>query len=137
MKKSFLLLGATAVFALTGCGKKIKINPDKQKYLVGIAQYAPHVALDAATNGFKAKLTELLTAEGREVEFKENNAAGEISNCPTIVNDLVAKDVDLILANATPCLSAAYQATSTIPILGTSFTEYGVACIIQLKDGAT
>ena len=131
------MLGATAVLALTGCGKKIKVNPDKQKYLVGIAQFAPHVALDAATNGFKAKLTELLTAEGREVEFKENNAAGEISNCPTVVNDLVAKDVDLILANATPCLSAAYQATSTIPILGTSVTEYGVACNIELKDGAT
>ena len=42
MKKSFLLLGATAVFALTGCGKKIKINPDKHKYLVGIAQFAMH-----------------------------------------------------------------------------------------------
>ena len=138
MKRSLLFLGAVATLALTSCGnKKIKINPDKEKYVVGIAQFVPHEALDAATNGFKAKLTALLTAEGRQVEFQDTNAAGEISNCPTIINSLVSKDVDLIMANATPCLSAAYQATSTIPILGTSVTEYGVACDIKLEEGKT
>lgn len=137
MKKSLLFLGAVASLALSGCSKEIKINPDKEKYLVGIAQFAPHVALDAATNGFKAKLSSLLKKEGRKVEYKVTNAAGEVSNCPTIVNSLVSKDVDLIMANATPCLSAAYQATSTIPILGTSVTEYGVALDISLKDGKT
>ena len=33
----------------------------------------------------------------------------------------------LIMANATPALQAAQAATNTIPILGTSVTEYGVA----------
>ena len=138
MKKRLLFLGASAVLALTGCrNANIKVNPDQEKYVVGTAQFAPHVALDAATAGFKAKLTELLTAKGRQVEFVDTNASGEISNCPTIINSLVSKDVDLIMANATPCVSAAYQATSTIPILGTSVTEYGVACEIKLKDGKT
>ena len=137
MKKSLLLLGAIAGIALTGCKVKstIKVNPDKEKYVVGIAQYAPHVALDAATEGFKEKLTELLTAEGRQVEFREKNASGTQSLCTTIVNDLVSYDVDLIMANATPCVAAAYQATSVIPILGTSVTEYGVALNIEFKDG--
>ena len=31
------------------------------------------------------------------------------------------------MANATPALQAAYNATTAIPILGTSVTEYGVA----------
>ena len=138
MKKSSLLLGVTAVAALAACGKSgIKINPDKEKYVVGIAQYVPHEALDAATNGFKEKLTSLLTAEGRQVEFEVTNAAGEFANCATIINSLVSKDVDLILANATPCLSAAYTATSYIPILGTSVTDFGVACEIEIEDGKT
>jgi putative ABC transport system substrate-binding protein len=131
MKKSFLLLGASALLALTGCGKN---NAD---YVVGVAQFAPHVALDAATKGFKDKLSSLLEKEGKTVEFKDTNAAGEISNCPTIINDLVSKRVDLIMANATPCVSAAYNATSTIPVLGTSVTDYGVALGLSLQDGKT
>ncbi|MBQ4101153.1 MAG: ABC transporter substrate-binding protein, partial [Oscillospiraceae bacterium] len=35
-----------------------------------------------------------------------------------------AKNVDLIMANATPALLAAANATSTIPVLGTSVTDY-------------
>ena len=138
MKKGSLLLAVASVAALAACGKGgIKINPDKEKYIVGIAQFVPHAALDAATNGFKEKLTALLTAEGRQVEFETTNAAGDVANCPTIINSLVSKDVDLILANATPCLSAAYTATSNIPILGTSVTDFGVACEIEIEDGKT
>ena len=39
------------------------------------------------------------------------------------------------MANATPALQAAYNATTTIPILGTSITEYGVALGTTLADG--
>lgn len=39
------------------------------------------------------------------------------------------------MANATPALSAAYNATQTIPILGTSVTEYGVALGIENFNG--
>lgn len=131
MKKSLLLLGAATLLALTGC------NKNKADYVVGVAQFAPHVALDAATKGFKDKLSSLLEEKGKTVEFKETNAAGEISNCPTIINDLVSKKVDLIMANATPCVSAAYNATSTIPVLGTSVTDYGVALGLTLQDGKT
>jgi len=41
----------------------------------------------------------------------------------------------LIMANATPALQAAQAATNTIPILGTSVTEYGVALGIDDFDG--
>ena len=135
MKKILALLGLTSTISLSGCSGKTKVNPDKQKYEVGIAQLVTHPALDAATAGFKEKLTSLLQGAGREVSFIENNAAGDSALCPTITTDLVSKDVDLILANATPCLTAAYAATSYIPILGTSITDYGAALGIEFKDG--
>ncbi len=97
---------------------------DGQTYKVGICQLVQHVALDAATQGFKDALTEQL---GDAVTFEEKNAQGDSNTCSTIINGFVSDDVDLILANATPALQAAQAGTNTIPVLGTSVTEYGVA----------
>ena len=95
-----------------------------ETYVVGICQLLPHDALNAATQGFKDALKEEF---GDSVEIKEGNAGGEPTNCTTIIDGFIAEDVDLILANATPALTAAASATDTIPILGTSITEYGIA----------
>ena len=121
--------------SFTSCAQGIKVNPDKEKYVVGICQLAPHPALDAATQGFKDALTEALSAEGREVEFKEGNANNETTACSTIINNYVSADVDLILANATAALQSAYNATQRIPVLGTSITDYGVALGIENFSG--
>ena len=134
--KSSSLLGITLLLFLTSCGDTgIKINPEKEHYVVGISQFAVHDALDAATEGFKETLEEELNKEGRTVEFKEHNAQGEASNTSIIATSLVSSDVDLIMANATPSLQSACNATSYIPILGTSVTEYGVALGIENFDG--
>ena len=101
-------------------------------YVVGICQLAQHVALDAATQGFKDALVEEL---GDAVTFEEQNAAGDIPTCSTICTGFAASNVDLILANATPALQAAVSATQTIPILGTAVTEYGVALDIEDFNG--
>ena len=107
-----------------------KAEETAKKFTIGICQFMPHPALDQATKGFKdAVVNELGEAN---VTFNEQNAAGEASNCSTIVNGLVSSKVDLIMANATPAVAAAYNATETIPILGTSVTEYGVA--LGIKD---
>lgn len=103
-----------------------------ETYEVGICQLVQHVALDAATQGFKDALTEKL---GDAVSFDEQNAQGDSNTCSTIVNNFVSNEVDLILANATPALQAAAAATNEIPILGTSVTEYGVALEIEDFDG--
>ena len=103
-----------------------------ETYTVGICQLVQHQALDAATSGFKDALTEAL---GDKVEFVEQNASNDIPTCATICNGFVADGVDLILANATPALQAAVAATQTIPILGTSVTEYGVALDISDFNG--
>ena len=129
-----LLIGTCMTFA--SCQKtKIKVNPDKEEYVVGICQLVQHPALDQATKGFRDALTAALEKEGRKVVFKENNAQGDSTTCSTIVNNFVADDVDLIMANATAALQSAYNATETIPVLGTSITEYGVALEIENFDG--
>lgn len=65
---------------------------DGQTYKVGICQLVQHVALDAATQGFKDALTEQL---GDAVTFEEKNAQGDSNTCSTIINGFVSDNVDL------------------------------------------
>ena len=115
-----LVLGCTSAFA------------DK-KYEIGVLQLVQHSALDAATQGFVDALTEKLGAEN--VTFDIQNASGDSAACTTIATTFDANGVDLIMANATAALQAAMNATGTIPVLGTSVTDYATA--MGITDGWT
>lgn len=132
MKKILaVMLAVLMLVSLTACGSAA--SADDGKYVVGVVQLVPHVALDAATQGFVDKLTELLGEDNVTIDVKV--AAGDSATCAPIVNDFVTQNVDLIMANATPALQAAAAATADIPILGTSVTEYGVAMGIADFNG--
>ena len=123
MKKFFTLFLALALAAsLTACGKTEAPDTsgddaEKVSYRVGVCQLAQHPALDAATQGFVDALTEEL---GEAVQIDVQNASGEATNCSTIINGFLSSDVDLIMANATPALTAAASATSAVPVWHTS-----------------
>ena len=130
MKKLLALIMAIVLVCgcFAGCGAA-----DDGKYVIGICQLVTHDALDAATKGFKDAIIAELGEEN--VEFIFVDAQNNPDTCTTAVNDFVSKKVDLIMANATPALQAAYSATEEIPILGTSVTEYGVALEIKNFNG--
>jgi len=144
MKKlTALILTLTLALSLTACGgskteeKKEEVKEETtteaaESYNVGICQLVQHVALDDATQGFIDALNAELPGQ---VNFNNQNASNEIPMCSTIVNQFIAEEVDLILANATPALQAASAATGEIPVLGTSVTEYGVALGIENFSG--
>ena len=135
MKKLFKLLPLFAML-LPSCAKQsdwiIKYDPDKV-YNIGICQLVTHDALDAATNGFIEAVEQGLGKD--KVNFDKQIAAGESATCVTIANTFVSKKVDLIMANATPALQAAANSTLSIPVLGTSITEYGVALKLENFKG--
>ena len=132
MKKTLSLI-LVAIIALTSCISLAGCTDgDDGIYRVGICQLTQHAALDQATKGFMDALKAEL---GDKVVFDLQNASGDTNVCNTIVGSFVSKGVDLIMANATPALQAAYNATTTIPILGTSITEYGVALGIENFNG--
>ena len=135
MKKKLMsaLLAAAMVVSLTACGGSNGASGDKT-YNVGICQLVEHPALDAATQGFVDALTEKL---GDQVTFDTQNAQGDAPTCSTITNTFAANNYDLILANATPALLAAISSPSSIPILGTSVTDYATAMEIDEWTGVT
>lgn len=136
-----LLAGAMA-FSLTACGSSNGDASDSAtasgaSYTVGVCQLMQHVALDAATQGFQDKLTELVEADGKTVEFDVQNASGDSATCTTIVNGFVSSGVDLIMGNGTAALQAAQSGTADIPILGTSITDYATALDMSDWTGTT
>lgn len=133
--KKFLAAAAAClmVAGLAACGNKPSTpsNPDEKVFQIGIVQLAEHPALDEATRGFKEFLTEKL---GDKVQFNVQNAQGEQTNCTTIVNQFVSSKVDLIMANATNAVKAAREATSDIPVVGTSVTDYVFSGLVASNE---
>ena len=132
-----LTIVLTMLLSLVACGNNnnnttSNATNESKKYKVGICQLVQHEALDRATQGF----IDVLKKEfGNDIEITNDNASGDVANCSTIVNKFVSNKVDLIMANATPALQAAASATNTIPVLGTSITDYGSALEIQNFTG--
>lgn len=144
MKKIMsVVMTAAMVAGLAACGSETESNTTQASgasatsdkvYNIGICQQLEHPALDAATEGFQAALKDKL---GDNVTFDVQNAQNEQANAATIANNFVANNVDLILANATTALQCAAAATSEIPILGTSVTDYATALEIDDWSGTT
>lgn len=133
MKKFLSIVLAAAMLVSVASLVACDTQKDDSKYTVGVVQLVQHVALDAATQGFIDAVKAGLGEEN--VTILNENASNDPNTCTTIVNNFVSKNVDLIMANATPALQAAVNGTTSIPVLGTSITEYGVALGIDNFDG--
>lgn len=118
MKKIISIALALMLLALplTGCSQN-------DEFTVGVCQLMVHDSLDQATQGFIDALKSEMEKAGKTVNI-DVQIAGESNLCSTVINTFTAKRVDLIMANATPALLAAANATTSIPVLGTSVTDY-------------
>ena len=120
------MIAATAACSAGGSGSA--------EYKVGVIQLVQHDALDEATRGFEDALKEKL---GDKVQIVVQNASGDSPTCGVIANQFVSEGVNLIMANATPALQAAAAATDSIPIVGTSVTDYATALQMANWNGKT
>lgn len=135
MKKSIKRIVAICLAAVMLCGCLAGCSAESKVYKIGICQLAQHDALDAATEGFIAAVKEKLGEENVNIDFQ--NGSNDAATCATIATQFVANDVDLIMANATPALQAAMQATTTIPIVATSITDFATALEMSDWNGKT
>ena len=105
MKKMIAMVLVMAMLAvgLVGC-------KEKTDYTVGVCQLMKHESLDAATQGFCDALKAEAEKAGKTVDIQVE-VAGEANLCTTVISTFTAKNVDLIMANATPAVLAAARAT--------------------------
>lgn len=125
-----VVLTLTLVFTIS-CA-----SPEEEVYEIGIFQIEIHPAWDAAREGFKDALTAAILADGGNVTYDEQEAAGEPSIAATIAESFVAQGVDLTCAITSSCAQAAANAVNEtdIPVVFNSVTNPVVAGVVNSWD---
>jgi len=92
-------------------------------FRIGVAKIVSHAALDADEKGFEAGLASSGFKEGVNVTFVRRNAGGDMAAAEVIARELVASQVDLIHAIATPTAQAVVRTGTRIPVVFSSVTD--------------
>jgi putative ABC transport system substrate-binding protein len=106
------VLGVAAVWPLVARAQQS--GPGRRVPNVGILNYA--AAQDVLVNDFRSALTELGYVEGKSLTITYRWADGRFEHLPSLVAELLASKVDVIIALG-PATWAAKGATSTVPIV--------------------
>ena len=85
--------------------------------VVGYLSALSHAAVERYNDAFVAGLMETGYVDGKNVKIEYSWAEGYYDRLPALGADLVARKVDLIVADGIPAALAAKGTTSTIPIV--------------------
>ncbi len=108
-----LIIISIMVLSIFSCSKK----SDKLK--IGIIQITDDQVLDIARKHVIKALEDSGFKDGENIEIDYKNAQGDISNIVMILNSFKSSNVDLIITNSTPCMTAAVQNVKDIPVVFT------------------
>ncbi len=98
---------------------------DKSQYVIGIGQFAEHGSLDNCRTGFLQGLAKEGIVEGENLTVLYENAQADGGTASQIMDNFMAKKVDLICAIATPMAQSAYSAAKKdgLPVIYTAVTD--------------
>ncbi|WOH48220.1 ABC transporter substrate-binding protein [Bradyrhizobium sp. sBnM-33] len=82
-----------------------------------------HPVVRALFDVFRAEMRELGYIEDKNLVVDARNAEGKAEVLPSLVNELIARSPDVIVAVAASAIAAAQRATSTIPIVMAPATD--------------
>jgi putative ABC transport system substrate-binding protein len=114
------------------CGTSVYAEGDIIQ--IGVIQLVQHAALDAAYDGFVAALADNGYVDGQTIAIDFQNGQGDQANLSTIADRFVSRDVDLVLAIATPAALAIAGKTTTIPILATAVTDFVESRLVESNE---
>lgn len=131
MKKLALLLAAVLfVFSFAGCSGESKEN---KKVKIAIVQPMEHTSLNQIRDTIVAEL-KAKGFDDSKAEIILKNANGDTSLLPTVINSVVADNVDIIIPIATSTAQAAAAATDSIPIVFAAVSDPIAAGLVTAFD---
>jgi len=87
--------------------------------VIGYIQIAQDPILDVAKASLFKALADSGFISGKNITILDNNAQGDLSMIPMILQSLVSRPVDVVVTNSTPCMVAAAQMVKEIPVVFT------------------
>lgn len=117
MRKYGIFLFAL-IIAFQGCQKE-----GDGLFTVGLFQVDDAPTLNAVRRGFLSALEEADLHDGVNIRLVIRNGMGSIPEVHRIAQEFVSSKVDLIVPLSTPCLQAALQSSSEIPIVFSSIAN--------------
>lgn len=144
MKKAYKIFALVLsvvmiVCALSSCSGKSEnsasdVKSTDKTLKIGVIQYMSHPSLDNCYQGIK----EALDASGLnfEIDYQIGSSASADSDCVSFAKNMVASEVDMIFAIATPAAKAAYSATddTDIPVIFCAVNDPVAAKLVQTAD---
>jgi putative ABC transport system substrate-binding protein len=94
-----------------------RAQPPSKIPQVGVVDFFSSAASDDFLNPFQEGLRELGYRDGRNVRVEYHSAEQRSDRAAELVADFVRRNIDVIVAVATPAAHAAKQATTSIPII--------------------
>jgi putative tryptophan/tyrosine transport system substrate-binding protein len=113
MRQPIITIICIALLALAACNQGVR------KTTIGYVQITEDAVLNTAKAGVFKALADSGFVDGQNIKVIDNNAQGDLSMITTILQSLKSQNVDLIITNSTPCMVAAAQSVSTIPVVFT------------------
>jgi len=114
MKKVIKLLSLVLVFVLSiclfGCKKGDKVQ-------IAIVQYVSHASLDTIRDATVEALKTEGFEDGKNCKIIFENGNGQAATIASIMSSLKAKNVDIIIAIATPTAAEAIKYSEDIPVV--------------------
>ena len=92
-------------------------------FQIGFLDNSTASGMAGLVDAFRQELSKLGWAEGKNITIEYRFAEGKSDRVPELAADLVRLKVDLIVVASAPSALAAKRATTTIPIVMTSFAD--------------
>ena len=140
MKRLKIVLAALLVIMASLSGLSACSRDTQYDFTIGILSGAQIPAFDLGTPGFQNRLTELMEAEGKQVRFIYQNAAGDSAMSTTIANTFAAQNVDLIFSLGTGASQQALPVASSanIPLVYGIITDpLGAGLVTDMSTGSS
>jgi putative ABC transport system substrate-binding protein len=130
---TLLLILIVGMATFSGCSGQGKTPAET--YKIGIVQPMDHPSL----NEIRETIISELKAQdmGDKIEIITKNANGDMSLLPSIMQDFLNSNVDMIVPIATPAAQAAYAATQTVPIVFSAVSNPVQAGLVTSFDATT
>lgn len=120
----------------SGTGEGVRVQTDGDVIQVGILQHMDHPSLNQIYETIVEELQPLVD-EGK-IEILYQNANGDTTILPTVVQELITEGADILVPIATPTAQVTASATDEIPIVFSAVSnpvEAGLVTALDQTDG--